>query len=207
MQDECVHDHCLHCHARSLHQRKDPTQGTFQSRMACICCSYSPCEHHYTPCCLHLQVCDQTYAKICIVRNLWTHLKETMRGFVIKNARYPRPVKTGLEKVVKFTFSTWQSLFQYPSWFFSYSLIPVLLQTFLFPFRTITAFAVYSFATFISTFLWKEQPPTIGKLILYLSSTTIAITFIFIIAVPFVSLYQLLVSGSFSDNPLILFGV
>ena len=151
--------------------------------------------------------------KVRIVRNLWTHLKETMRWFV--NARYPRPVKTGLEKVVKFTFIyiLYMTVFVSVS-IFSYSLIPVLLQTFLFPFRTIAAysfffaaFALYAFATFIATFLWKEKPPTTGKLILYLSSTTIAITFILIIAVPFVSLYQLLVSGSFTDNPLILFGV
>ena len=151
--------------------------------------------------------------KVRIVRNLWNHLKETMRWFV--NTRYPRPVKTGLEKVVKFTsiYILYMTVFVSVS-IFSYSLVPVLLQTFLYPFRTIAAysfffaaFAVYSLATFVSTFLWKERPPTMGKLILYLSSTTIAITFIFIIAVPFVSLYQLLVSGSFSDNPLILFGV
>ena len=68
------------------------------------------------------------------------------------------------------------------------------------------ALVVYFLAAFVATFLWKEKPPNMGKLVLYISSTTIALTFILIISIPFVSLYQLLVSGSFSDNPLILFG-
>ena len=95
----------------------------------------------------------------------------------------------------------------------SFSIVPLLLQTFLYPFRIIAAysffiaaFAVYALSAFMATFLWKERPPTTGRLLLYLSSTTIAILFILMISTPFVSLYQLLVSGSFSDNPLILFG-
>ena len=96
---------------------------------------------------------------------------------------------------------------------FTFSIVPVLLQTFLYPFRIVAAYSfffvalvIYFLAAFVATFLWKEKPPNIGKLILYLSSTTIAIIFILLISVPFVSLYQLLVSGSFSDNPLILLG-
>ena len=96
---------------------------------------------------------------------------------------------------------------------FTFSLVPVLLQTLLFPFRIVAAysfffaaFVVYFLAVFIATFLWKEKPPNIGKLVLYLSSTTIALIFILIISMPFALFYQLLVSGSFSDNPLILFG-
>ena len=96
---------------------------------------------------------------------------------------------------------------------FTFSFVPVLLQTFLFPFRIVAAysfffaaFVVYFLAVFVATFLWKEKPPNMGILVLYLSSTTIALTFILIVLIPFVSLYQLLASGSFSDNPLILFG-
>ena len=96
----------------------------------------------------------------------------------------------------------------------SFSIVPVLLQTFLYPFRIIAAYSffiaalvVYALAAFMATFLWKEKPPTTGMLLLYLSATSLAFVFIGIIAVPFISLYQLLVSGSFSDNPLILFGV
>ena len=96
----------------------------------------------------------------------------------------------------------------------SFSVVPVLLQTILYPFRMFAAysfffvaFALYCLATFMAVFLWKEKPPTTGRLLLYLSSTTITLVFILIISIPFVSLYQLLVSGGFSDNPLVLFGV
>ena len=96
----------------------------------------------------------------------------------------------------------------------SFSIVPVILQGFLYPFRMVaaysylfTAFALYSLATFMAVFLWKEKPPTTGRLLLYLSSTTITLVFILVISVPFVSLYQLLVSGGFSDNPLVLLGV
>ena len=96
----------------------------------------------------------------------------------------------------------------------SFSAVPILLQTFLYPFRMfaaysffVVAFALYCLATFMAVFLWKEKPPTTGRLLLYLSSTTITLVFILIISIPFVSLYQLLISGGFSDNPLVLFGV
>ena len=148
--------------------------------------------------------------KVRNIRNLWIYLLETLRWLV----RCPRVLKTVLWKIVHFSsiYVLYMTVFVSAS-FVSFSAVPVLLQTFLYPFRIIAAysfffaaFAVYALAAFMATFLWKEKPPTTGRLILYISSTTIALTFIFIISLPFVSLYQLLVSGSFSDNPFILFG-
>ena len=96
---------------------------------------------------------------------------------------------------------------------FSYSLIPILLQLFLYPFRVIavysfalTGFGLFTLTAFATTFQWKEQPPSTGTLIMYLSATTAAISFIVMIAIPFIPLHWLLVSGSFSDNPIILAG-
>ena len=149
--------------------------------------------------------------KVRKIRNLWIHLLETLRWLV----RCPRVLKTVLWKIVHFSsiYVLYMTVFVSAS-FVSFSAVPVLLQTFLYPFRIIAAysyffaaFAAYAVAAFMGTFLWKEKPPTTGRLILYISSTTIALTFIFIISLPFVSLYQLLVSGGFSDNPFILFGV
>ena len=97
----------------------------------------------------------------------------------------------------------------------SFSIIPVLLQAFLFPFRIIAGYSfifaasvVYSFSAFMATFLWKEKPtPTTGRLLLYLSSSMIALLFITIMFTPFASLYQLIVSGSLSGNPILLVGI
>ena len=96
---------------------------------------------------------------------------------------------------------------------FSYSLVPIFLQLFLYPFRVIavysfalTGFGLFTVTAFATTFQWKKQPPSTGRLIMYLSATTAAIIFILMIAIPFIPLYWLLVSGSFSDNPIILAG-
>ena len=150
------------------------------------------------------------FLKIRKLRNLWIHFQETLR-YVI---RFPRPLKTLLWKIIRFAavYLLYMTIFVTAS-IVSFSIVPLLLQTFLYPFRIIAAysffiaaFAVYALSAFMATFLWKERPPSTGRLLLYLSSTTIAILFILMISTPFVSLYQLLVSGSFSDNPLILFG-
>ena len=144
------------------------------------------------------------------IRNLWIHLLETLCWLV----RCPRVLKTVLWKIVHFSsiYVLYMTVFVSAS-FVSFSIIPILLQAFLYPFRIIAAysflfaaFAVYALAAFIATFLWKEKTPTRGRLLLYLSSTTIAHIFILIISVPFITLYQLLVSGSFSNNPLVLLG-
>ena len=148
--------------------------------------------------------------KVRKIRNLWIHLLETLRWLV----HCPRVLKTVLWKIVHFSaiYVLYMTVFVSAS-FVSFSIIPVLLQAFLYPFGIIAiysyffaALAVYAMAAFMGTFLWKEKQPTTGRLILYISSTIIALTFIFIISVPFISIYQLLVSGSFSDNPFILFG-
>ena len=149
--------------------------------------------------------------KVHKIRNLWIHISETLQFLV----RCPRVFKIVLWKIIHFsaTYLVYMTVFLSAS-IVSFSIVPVLLQGFLYPFRIVAAysyffaaFALYSLATFMAVFLWKEKPPTTGKLLLYLSSTTITLVFISIISVPFVSLYQLLVSGGFSDNPLILFGV
>ena len=148
--------------------------------------------------------------KIHKVHNMWIHLMETLRCMVC----CPQPSKNTLYGIIRFTsiYILYMTVFISAS-IFTFSLVPVLVQTFLFPFRIVAAysflfaaFVVYFLAAFVATFLWKEKPPNIGILVLYLSSTTIALTFILIILIPFVSLYPLLVSGSFSDNSLILFG-
>ena len=148
--------------------------------------------------------------KVRKIRNLWIYLLETFHGLV----HCPRVLKTVLWKIVHFSsiYVLYMTVFVSAS-FVSFSIIPILLQAFLYPFRIIAAYsflfaalAVYALASFMATFLWKEKPPTRGRLLLYLSSTTIAHIFILIISVPFITLYQLLVSGSFSNNPLVLLG-
>ena len=148
--------------------------------------------------------------KVRKIRDVWIHLLETLRGLI----RYPGVLKKVIWNSIRFLaiYSLYMTVFLSAS-ILSFSMVPILLQTFLYPFRIIAAysflfvaFALYCLATFMAVFLWKEKPPTTGRLLLYLSSTTITLVFILIISVPFVSLYQLLVSGSFSDNPLILFG-
>ena len=145
--------------------------------------------------------------KVRKIRYLWIYLLETLCWLV----RCPPVLKTVLRKIVHFLaiYVLYMTVFLSAS-FVSFSAVPILLQTFLYPFRIIAAysyffaaFAVYALAAFMATFLWKEKQLTSGRLILSISSTTIALTFIFIISVPFVSLYQLLVSG---NNPFILFG-
>ena len=147
--------------------------------------------------------------KIKSVRNAGIHFKETLTPFV----RCPQLLKL-LKNVIIFIsiYILYMTVFMSVS-IISYSIVPMLLQTFLYPFRVLaafsyifTAFALFAFCTFVSTFLWKERKPKIGRLILYLSSTSIALLFIFLISIPFLSLYELLVSGSFSNNPLVLAG-
>ena len=148
--------------------------------------------------------------KLRVLCNALIHIQETLIYFM----RCPRPVVNVLQKGMRFLFVyiLCMTIFLSVS-IFSYSLIPILLQLFLYPFRVIatysfalSAFALYTLTAFVVTFLWKEQPPSTGRLIMYLSATTVAVVFILIIFVPFVPLYQLLVSGSFSDNPIILAG-
>lgn len=145
------------------------------------------------------------------VRNMWVHLMETLRWAI----RIPRPVKSVIWKIVHFTaiYILYMTVFVSAS-ILTFSIVPILLQTFLFPFRIIAAysyffiaFCLYYLAAFMAVFLWKEKPPKTGRLILYLSSTTVTITFIAVVSVPFISLYQLLVSGGFSDNPIVLFAI
>ena len=126
----------------------------------------------------------------------------------------PRPVVNVFQKGMRFLFVyiLCMTIFLSVS-IFSYSLIPILLQLFLYPFRIIavysfalTGFALFTLTTFATTFQWKKQPPSTGRLIMYLSATTAAIIFIVMIAIPFIPLYWLLVTGSFSDNPIVLAG-
>ena len=147
--------------------------------------------------------------KFRTIRNLWICFLETIKYCC------PRVLKMLFWKIIHFLaiYLVYMTVFLSAS-IVSFSIVPVLLQGFLYPFRIVAAysyffaaFALYSLATFMAVFLWKEKPPTTGRLILYLSSTTITLVFIFVISLPFVSIYQLLVSGGFSDNPLILFGV
>jgi hypothetical protein len=149
--------------------------------------------------------------KVRKIRDVWIHLLETLRGLI----RYPGVLKRVIWNCIHFLaiYNLYMTVFLSAS-ILSFSAVPILLQTFLYPFRIIAAysflfvaFALYCLATFMAVFLWKEKPPTTGRLLLYLSSTTITLVFILIISIPFVSLYQLLVSGGFSDNPLVLFGV
>ena len=149
--------------------------------------------------------------KVRKIRNVWIHLLETLRWLI----PCPGVLKRAIRNCNRFLaiYILYMTVFLSAS-ILSFSAVPVLLQTFIYPFRMFAAysfifvaFALYCLATFMAVFLWKEKPPTTGRLILYLSSTTVTLVFILIISIPFVSLYKLLVSGGFSDNPLILFGV
>ena len=148
--------------------------------------------------------------KLRILRNALIHIQEML----MCHMSCSRPMVTVFQKGMRFLFVyiLRMTIFLSVS-IFSYSLVPILLQLFLYPFRVIavysfalTAFALFSLTAFASTFQWKKQPPSTGRHIMYLSATTVAIVFILMIFVPFVPLYQLLVTGSFSDNPIILAG-
>ena len=141
--------------------------------------------------------------------NAGIHFKETLAYFV----KCPKLLSV-FKKMIKFlsVYILYMTVFMSVS-IFSYNIVPVLLQAFLYPFRifaaysyAFAAFALFAFSSFIATFLWKEEKPTTGKLILYLSSTSIGLLFISMISTPFVTLYQLLVSGNFTDSPLVLAG-
>ena len=147
--------------------------------------------------------------KIRKIHNVCIHLQETQCCVVC----IPRPVKIVLRKTVYFSglYLLYMTVFVSLS-LLSFSIVPVLLQTFLYPFRIIaaysfffTGFVMHFMAAFLAVFHWKKKQPSTGKLLLYLSATTIAVVTLSIISVPFISLYQLLVSRSFSENPLVLF--
>ena len=147
---------------------------------------------------------------ICSIQDLWTNLVEKLH---LCGVGCPQSVKSSAGRFIEFTatYVLYMTVFLSAS-LLSFSIVPVLLQAFLFPFRIIAAysfffaaFSIYFLATFMATFFWKEKPPTTGRLLLYLSGTTIVSVYISIISVPSVSLYQLLDSGSLSHSPLVLF--
>ena len=141
------------------------------------------------------------------IKGHWVHLQNK---FYCHNEMF----KTVLERMIQFiaAYVLYVTVFVSAS-IFSFSLLPILLQTFLYPFRIFAAYsfffsslAVYALASFMATFLWKEKPPTTKKLLFCLSLPVMAGLIINFASVPVISLYKLLVTGSLSDNPLVLFG-
>ena len=144
------------------------------------------------------------------IKGLWVHLQNKFYGMVCHNGMF----KTVLERMIQFiaAYVLYVTVFVSAS-IFSFSLLPILLQTFLYPFRIVAVYslffsslAVYAVASFVATFLWKEKPPTTKKLLFCLSLPVTAGLIINFASVPFISLYKILVTGSLSDNPLVLFG-
>ena len=143
------------------------------------------------------------------IKGLWVHLQNKFYGMVCHNGMF----KTVLERMIQFiaAYVLYVTLFVSAS-IFSFSVLPILLQTFLYPFRVFAAYsfffsvlAVYAVASFVAIFLWREKPPTTQKLLFCLSIPVMAGLIINFASVPFISLYEILVTGSLSDNPLILF--
>ena len=96
--------------------------------------------------------------------------------------------------------------------FVTFSIVPVLIQLFIHPFSVVLVYSYYLavhvlFFTvvFLLTFLWKKTGLyTISlRLSLLLMLPTAVIVCIAIISFPFAALYQIITSGSLSDNQVV----
>ena len=94
-----------------------------------------------------------------------------------------------------------------------FSVIPVMLQALIYPFRVLATYSfvlsimmIYFLVTFLVAFYWQKKgiSNTSIKLCFLLTVPTIMLVFTLMILIPFVSLYQLLSSGTLTNNPIML---
>ena len=134
------------------------------------------------------------------------HVYETLHSFV----SCPKWMLWNGFKVVKFIvmFLPFSTIFTFLA-LAIFSVIPVMLQALIYPFRVLAA---YSFVLsimmilFLVAFYWQKKgiKNTSIKLCFLLTVPTIMLVFTFMIIIPFVSLYQLLSSGTLTNNPIML---
>ena len=138
------------------------------------------------------------------------HVYETLHYFIT----CPKWLLWNVFRLIKFLviFLPFTSIFTFLA-FGIFSIIPVILQALIYPFRVL---ATYSFFTanilmlyvvvFLVTFSWKRRGigNTSIKLSFLLTIPTLAFGFNSVITIPFLSLYQLLSSGTLTNNPVML---
>ena len=154
-----------------------------------------------------IQPCKNRYN---FIRYGAIHLYETLHYFI----SCPRWFLRNGYKVLRFivVFLPFTAIFTFLAFFLS-SIIPVILQALVYPFRIVAAYSFYTtnfmvlfLVTFLVNYIWKRKglKSTSIQLCFLLTLTPIAVIFIFMINIPFVSLYQLLSSGTLTNNPVTL---
>ena len=152
-----------------------------------------PCRHHYK--CVH-------YGSI--------HVSDTLHYFI----SFPKWMLWNGFKVVKLIvmFLPFSTIFTFLA-LVIFSVIPVLLQALVYPFRILAAYSftlsnimILFLVTFLVAFYWQKKgiSNTSAKLCFLLTLPTLTLVFLFMINIPFVSLYQLLSSGTLTNNPVTL---
>ena len=96
---------------------------------------------------------------------------------------------------------------------FVFSIIPVILEVLVYPFQTIAAYSFYAanfvvlvLVSFLVNYVWKRYGFKYDSLPLcfLLTLTPITIIILYMINIPFTSLYQLISSGTLTNNPVTL---
>ena len=157
----------------------------------------------------------RVFIKPCKRRYNWIrygaiHLYETLHYFIT----CPRWALIHGYKILRFVliFLPFTTIFTFLA-IFIFSIIPVLLQALVYPFRILAAYSfffvnimLFFMVTFIVNFVWKKKgiKNTSNKLCFLLLLPTVVIILILMINVPFILLYQLLTSGTLTDNPFTL---
>ena len=155
------------------------------------------------------------FVKPCKSRYNWIrygaiHVYETLHYFIT----CPRMFIIAMYKIFKFViiFLPFTTIFTFLA-ITIFSVIPLILQLFVYPFRI---FAAYSFffaafflfylVVFVVTFVWKRKgiKNASARLCLLLMLPTVILLFLAMINIPFISLYRILTSGSLSNNPVVL---
>ena len=138
------------------------------------------------------------------------HVSETLHYFI----SYPKWMLWNGFKVAKLIvlFLPFSTIFTFLA-LAIFSVIPVLLQALVYPFRILAAYSftlsnimILFLVTFFVAFYWQKKgiSNTSAKLCFLLTLPTLTLVFIFMINIPFVSLYQLLSSGTLTNSPIML---
>ena len=155
------------------------------------------------------------FVKPCKSRYNWVrygviHMYETLHYFIM----CPRKFLIVTYQIFKFMiiFLPFVTIFTFLA-IVIFSVIPLILQLFVYPFRIFAAysfffaaFVLFYLVVFIVTYVWKRKgiKNASARLCLLLMLPTVILLFIFMIIIPFISLYQILTSGSLSNNPIVL---
>ena len=154
-----------------------------------------------------IRPCNRRYK---CVRYGTVHVYETLHFFI----SCPRWTLWNGFKVLKFivVFLPFSTIFTFLT-ISLFSVIPVILQALLYPFRILAAYSfflasvmIFYLAIFLVNFIWKRKgiANSSVKLCFLLTLPTIAYVFVFMVNIPFASLYQLLSSGTLTNNPVTL---